>query len=88
MSEEIDEDRVKRIEEITARAYKLAKLVRRRHNQVTKAFNKNFEVFDEEIKRNTANIDKIVNTLRELMGEKSEGKKKVKEKNYVKSLYL
>ena len=83
------EDKVERIEKITGRAYKLAKLVRRRHNQVTKAFNKNFEVFDEEIKRNTANIDKIVNTLQELTGEKSSEKiPKKEEDEYTKRLYL
>lgn len=75
MSDEILE-RVKRIEIIVARAYKLAKLVRRRHNQVTESFNKNFEVFDENIQRNSTNIDKIVITLQELVGNAAEYDKK------------
>jgi len=82
-------DRIKRVEEISNRAYKLARLVRRRYNKNTKIFSANFEVFDEEVKRNTANIDKIVHTLQELIGDGSiEILKEKEEDEYTKSLYL
>jgi len=71
MTEELLE-RIKRIEIIVAKAYKLARLVRRRHNQVTDTFNKNFEVFEENIQRNSNNIDKMVKTLQELVGDAEE----------------
>lgn len=67
-------DRIERIEKIVAKAYKLARLVRRKHNKVTNIFNKNFEVFDDKVDRNQKNIDKIVNTLKELMGEEVDKK--------------
>lgn len=90
MSKEIEE-KIKRIEIIVARAYKLARLVRRRHNQVTEAFNKNFEVFNENVDRNTANIDKIVSTLQELMGTKPDDDKKPIDRSInddIRKLYL
>ena len=80
MTEELLE-RIKRIEIIVAKAYKLARLVRRRHNQVTEVFNKNFKVFDENVERNTNNIDKMVKTLEELVGDAKEHDKKPVDEN-------
>lgn len=81
MSEKID-----RVEKVVKVSFKLTRFLRRAHNRVTKVFDENFENFEKDIKRNTANIDKIVNTLQELMGEKPEVLKK--EENYVQKLYL
>jgi len=85
---EKDPDRIERIEEIAGKAHKVARLVRRRLSQTTKITNDNFDLFNEEIKRNSTNIDKIVHTLEELMGEKPEENNiEKKENEYVKMLY-
>ena len=66
------EEKVERIEKILLLTWKLAKAVKRGHNQVTRVFNKNFETFDKDIDRNTVNIDKIVETLKGLVGDAAE----------------
>ena len=70
------EEKVERIEKILLLTWKLAKAVKRGHNQVTRTFNKNFETFDKDIDRNTVNIDKIVETLKGLVGDAAEWDKK------------
>jgi len=66
------EEKVERIAEVLVLTWKLAKAVKRGHNRVTRIFNSNFDVFEDKVNRNSINIDKIVKTLEELMGEKSE----------------
>ena len=66
------EEKVERIEKLLLLTWKLAKAVKRGHNSVTNAFNANFDVFEDKVNRNAKNIDKMVNTIRELMGEASE----------------
>ena len=66
------EEKVERLEKVLLLTLRLAKAVKRAHNQVTGAFNKNFEVFDKDIDRNTVNIDKIVETLKGLVGDAAE----------------
>jgi len=78
MSEELEE-KVKRVEEILILTWKLAKAVKRGHNRVTRIFNSNFDVFEDKVNRNAQNIDKIVNTLQELMGEEGIKLEKSKE---------
>jgi len=63
------EDKVERMEKLLLLTWKLAKAVKRAHNQITRTFNGNFDVFDENVKRNSSNIDKIVITLQELVGD-------------------
>lgn len=81
------EDKIDRIEKVLKTSFKLTRFLRRAHNRVTKVFDENFEVFEKDIVRNTANIDKIVETLEALMGE---GKSKLverKEDDYTRRLY-
>lgn len=66
------EEKVERLEKLLLLTWKLAKAVKRGHNQVTRTFNKNFEVFDKDVERNTNNIDKIVETLKGLVGDAAE----------------
>lgn len=83
------EERIKRIEEVLNYYFKLSRILRRKYNKTTKLFDGNFDVVDEETKRNTANIDKIVNTLEELMGLEKSGKvAEKKEDDYTRRLYL
>ncbi len=83
------EDRIKRIEIITARAYKLAKLVRRKYNRSMKSINKNYETLSEDITRNAESITELVNNIRELMGTESEKKENLDKNNIdFKTLYL
>ena len=78
MSEELEE-KVDRIAELVALTWKLAKAVMRGYNKSTKIFNENFDVFEDNVNRNAQNIDKIVNTLQELMGEEGIKVEKSKE---------
>ena len=64
-------EKVERIEKILLITWKLAKAVMRGHNKSTKIFNDNFDVFEDKVSRNATNIDKMVNTLQELMGNES-----------------
>lgn len=73
------EEKVDRIAELVALTWKLAKAVMRGHNKTTKVFNENFDVFEDNVNRNAQNIDKMVNTLQELMGEEGIIVKKSKE---------
>lgn len=60
------------MEKLLLLTWKLAKAVKRAHNGVTNTFNKNFDVFDDKVNRNATNIDKIVRTLQELVGDAAE----------------
>jgi len=81
-------DRIERIEKVLSYACKMVKRLRRAHNNVTEIFDSNFETFEKDVMRNSSNIDKIVHTLEELMGEKPEGNNiEKKENEYVKMLY-
>lgn len=88
--------KVERIEKVLFLTWKLAKAVKRAHNRVTRIFNENFDVFDDNINRNTVNIDKIVKTLEELVGDAADYDKKHKDKKptdadmdlEIRSLYL
>ena len=83
------EDKVERVEEVLNVCFRLARALRRKYNKTTKIFDKNFESFEEAVDRNSDNIDKIVNTLQELMGENSSEKLPKKEEDeYTKRLYL
>ena len=66
------EDKVERLEKMLLLTWKLAKAVKRGHNQVTRTFNGNFDVFEENVGRNAKNIDKIVKTLQGLVGDAAE----------------
>ena len=63
------EEKVERLEKVLLLTWKLAKAVKRAHNQVTNAFNGNFDVFEDKMNRNASNIDKIVETLKGLVGD-------------------
>ena len=84
------EDKVDRVEEVLKVCFRLARALRRKYNKTTKIFDKNFESFEEAVDRNSDNIDKIVNTLQELMGEGKSSEKlpKKEEGEYTKRLYL
>ncbi len=56
------EEKVERLEKVLLLTWKLAKAVKRAHNQVTRTFNGNFDVFEDKVNRNANNIDKIVET--------------------------
>jgi hypothetical protein len=66
------EEKVERIEKVLLLTWKLAKAVKRAHNQVTRTFNGNFDVFEDKVGRNANNIDKIVKTLQGLVGDAAE----------------
>ena len=70
------EEKIKRMEKVLLLTWKLAKAVKRAHNSVTRVFNGNFDVFEDKVNRNAENIDKIVITLQELVGEAAEYDKK------------
>ena len=70
------EDKVERIEKVLLLTLRLAKAVKRCHNKVTNTFNGNFEIFEENIQRNSTNIDKMVKVLQELVGDAAEWDKK------------
>lgn len=69
-------EKIDRIAKVVDYTCKLSKKLRRAHNRVTEVFNKNFEVFEEDIKRNSTNIDKMVRILEELVGNAAEYDKK------------
>ena len=66
------EGKVERMEKILLLTWKLAKAVMRGHNKSTKTFNGNFDVFEDKVTRNAKNIDKMVKTLQELVGDAAE----------------
>ena len=66
------EEKVERLEKILLLTWKLAKAVKRGHNKVTHIFNGNFDVFEDKVNRNAKNIDKMVRTLQELVGDAAE----------------
>lgn len=94
MTDEILE-RIKRIEKALTITWKLARVVKREHNSSTKLFNENFEILEENIDRNTHNIDKITKVLEGLVGEAADydkankdNKKDVGENTDVTKLYI
>jgi len=62
----MNEDRLKRIEEVISRCYKLARLVRRNFNKHLKIANQNFKNLDDNIEKNNEALIRITKILKEL----------------------
>jgi len=66
------EEKVERIEKVLLITWKLAKAVKRSQNKLRRTINGNVEIFDDRTIRNASNIDKMVITLQELVGDAAE----------------